>query len=61
MTSEQEQAKNDTGKAAAGASRSPREIPSDQLFHGAKEVLILHRGEVYRLRKTRNGKLILNK
>ena len=39
----------------------PREIPSDQIFAGTHEVLIRHAGELYRLRLTRNGKLILHK
>lgn len=34
---------------------------SDELFRGHREVLILHCGETYRLRLTRNGKLILTK
>jgi hemin uptake protein HemP len=36
-------------------------IESSSLFAGMKQVLISHAGEVYRLRITRNGKLILNK
>jgi len=36
-------------------------IDSGHLFAGHKEVQIQHAGEVYRLRVTRNGKLILNK
>lgn len=36
-------------------------IPTDFLFQGGQEVLIGHRGEIYRLRITRNGKLILTK
>jgi len=36
-------------------------IPFSQLAHGAREVIIEHEGQVYRLRLTRNGKLILNK
>jgi len=36
-------------------------IDSAQLFADRKEVYIYHAGEVYRLRVTRNGKLILNK
>lgn len=34
---------------------------SDQLLQGRREVLIKHDGECYRLRLTRNGKLILHK
>lgn len=36
-------------------------ISSDSLFVVGNEVLIQHRGEQYRLRRTRNGKLILTK
>jgi hemin uptake protein HemP len=39
----------------------PRTIGSEELLQGQREVLILHAGETYRLRLTRNGKLILNK
>ncbi|MFZ3042899.1 MAG: hemin uptake protein HemP [Thiobacillus sp.] len=36
-------------------------FPADDLFQGRQEVLIAHQGETYRLRITRNGKLILTK
>lgn len=36
-------------------------IPADLLFKGSQEILINHHGEIYRLRVTRNGKLILTK
>ncbi|ARU32197.1 hypothetical protein CAP31_11215 [Sulfuriferula sp. AH1] len=36
-------------------------IPSEWLFSQGDEVLISHHGEQYRLRRTRNGKLILTK
>ncbi len=36
-------------------------IDSDSLFKNGDVVFILHRGEQYTLRRTRNGKLILNK
>ncbi len=39
----------------------PRVIESATLFAGRREVDIRHGGETYRLRVTRNGKLILNK
>jgi hemin uptake protein HemP len=38
-----------------------REIDSKTLFLGEREVLILHGEEVYRLRITKNEKLILQK
>lgn len=36
-------------------------IPSSDLLKGRREVLIQHGGETYRLRVTKNGKLILHK
>jgi hemin uptake protein HemP len=36
-------------------------IPTDFLFQGSQEILISHNGEQYRLRITKNGKLILTK
>lgn len=36
-------------------------IRSEELLQGEKEVLIEHQGTLYRLRQTRNGKLILHK
>lgn len=38
-----------------------RFIESSQLFEGHTEIGIRHAGETYRLRITRQGKLILNK
>ena len=40
---------------------SPPIIRSDDLFHGETEVLIAHANAIYRLKITRQGKLILNK
>lgn len=40
---------------------SPGIIPTDALFQGSQEILISHNGEHYRLRITKNGKLILTK
>lgn len=36
-------------------------ISSQTLFKGAQEIAIEHQGSLYRLRITRQGKLILNK
>lgn len=45
-----------------GAAACPSDaIPADLLFKGAKEIQIVHQGETYRLRITRNDKLILTK
>ena len=38
-----------------------RVLKSEDILRGDKEVLIVHHGEIYRLRETRNGKLILGK
>jgi len=43
------------------AQQLTRQVHSSDLFAGGHEVLILHAGETYRLRKTRSGKLILTK
>lgn len=45
----------------SGVSREVPRIQSTDLFRGAQELEIEHVGEIYRLRLTRNGKLILNK
>lgn len=34
---------------------------TEELFHGATEIGIAHQGLTYRLRITRQGKLVLNK
>jgi hemin uptake protein HemP len=47
--------------AGAGASRPRPPIVSESLFGGAREVQILHRGSLYRLKQTALGKLILTK
>lgn len=39
----------------------PITVESATLFKGSEEVRLLHRGQEYRLRVTRQGKLILTK
>lgn len=54
----------DRGKrdpAEPGRVRTQRRISSRELFRGGNELVIDHRGEEYRLRLTKNDKLILNK
>jgi hemin uptake protein HemP len=46
---------------SAGQQAASSGIQADQLFHGRQEIQIDHNGEIYRLRITRNGKLILTK
>jgi hemin uptake protein HemP len=41
--------------------RLPDPIPADRLFEGRQEIQIAHGDETYRLRITKNGKLILTK
>lgn len=41
--------------------RLPDPIPADRLFEGRQEIQIAHGDETYRLRITRNGRLILTK
>ena len=49
--------------AAEAVTLGPRRrtLPSDALFNGQREVLIKHGSDIYSLRHTRNGKLILTK
>lgn len=44
-----------------GAQDGSRVVDSRALFGGEHEIGIVHAGETYRLRITRQGKLILNK
>lgn len=48
-------------RAAEGRADPPPVWHSEQLLGKHVEVLILHNNEVYRLRRTRQGKLILYK
>ncbi len=45
----------------ASSASNPRELPSRELFGEANEILILHEDARYRLRITRQNKLILTK
>lgn len=46
---------------ATNSSGKPREIDSSALLGTERRVRILHSGQVYELRETRYGKLILTK
>jgi len=48
-------------KPMKSATILPAQVESGVLLRGMREVLIRHGGEVYRLRHTRNDKLILTK
>lgn len=57
-----EPAHEDNSHAKEGESQSsPRQWTSRELLEGQAEAIIVHAGEVYRLRCTRNNKLILTK
>ncbi len=43
------------------ARKGKRRLTSEALFEGSNEVVIVHAGEEYRLRITKNAKLILTK
>ena len=51
----------DVARAGASPAGGDCEVDSAYLLQGRREVLIRHAGECYRLRHTRNGKLILTK
>ena len=51
----------DSDKTAQNATISPRSIDSAALFAGSNELIIVHNGTPYRLRITRQDKLILTK
>jgi hemin uptake protein HemP len=48
-------------KSRVASAPQPRTVELRTLMRGQTEMQILHRGETYRLRITRNGKLILTK
>ena len=47
--------------AAPATTIEQRQIPSTSLFHGRREIVIVHHGQEYRLRITKADKLILTK
>ena len=49
------------GAGGPAAASPQRRVPSGELFRGAVEVEIVHHDQVYRLRQTALGKLILTK
>jgi len=50
-----------TSDAAKRVPSSPVTVDSATLFKGTEEIRLLHRGQEYRLRVTKQGKLILTK
>ncbi|MEO3385653.1 hemin uptake protein HemP [Mesorhizobium sp. CAU 1741] len=54
-------AENGHAPAPRPIDRMSRVVTSDSLFRGSHEIGIEHEGSMYRLKITRQGKLILNK
>ena len=55
---------DDPGEASFAREVTPRDavrIASTELFRGGREIVIVHRGQEYRLHITRADKLILTK
>jgi hemin uptake protein HemP len=50
-----------TGAAGSATAGSQPRWQSQEILKGATEAIILHEGQTYRLRLTRQGKLILYK
>jgi hemin uptake protein HemP len=52
----------ETSRAGRAEPSAPvRRVATETLLGGARELILEHRGELYRLRVTANGKLILTK
>jgi hemin uptake protein HemP len=51
----------DAVPAPVPVSQTQRIVESRDLFRGDNEILISHDGAIYRMKITRQGKLILNK
>ena len=60
-TTQGSQGNADDARMADQNSATPESVQSSQIFRGAQEIRILHGDDTYRLRITRNGKLILTK
>ena len=54
-------ARNKKHEPTTGPAQDAPQYESEQLLAGGEEALILHREEVYRLRRTWSAKLILTK
>jgi hemin uptake protein HemP len=46
---------------ASGIGPRPLRVSSSELFHGQRQIVIVHGDEEYRLHITKTGKLILTK
>ena len=57
----QREVRTASGQRSDRAEKRPAVIDVATLFEAAQEIRLLHRGEEYRLRITKSGKLILTK
>jgi hemin uptake protein HemP len=58
---EARQHENEPSASTKQQSSRPRIVNSQELLRGEQEIYIAHQGDTYRLRRTRQGKLILYK
>ena len=61
VRSDQKDGRDAGAKPDRGAPPEPRVLESAALMHGAREIVIRHGADRYRLRVTANDKLILTK
>jgi hemin uptake protein HemP len=61
MTSEEPRFEANDSPPSQPPDRPPASFTSEELFRGSREIWIEHAGEMYRLRITSRGKLILTK
>ncbi|MDO9384812.1 MAG: hemin uptake protein HemP [Hyphomicrobiaceae bacterium] len=52
---------SDDEDASVPVADTPKHLTTEQLFAGARELTIEHNGEIYRLRITAKGGLLLTK
>jgi len=61
VSGEPEEVQEQTVNTDRRSSDNARTFKSGDLFHGRREICIDHNGAVYRLKITRQDKLVLNK
>lgn len=60
MVDQSHEQKNEADRSGRTV-QQPRSVDTATLFGGGREVVLVHRGEPYRLRLTQSGKLLLTK
>lgn len=61
MNADDRQERDDALPPPHECEETPKTVSTQDLFAGTREIHIDHEGEIYRLRITRRGKLILQK